>query len=135
MKQTTSALVLPVPRSEKWRRCPGRATEFTFAVIHCSSRFKKEMRGMIAVGAIISGANPIPPAEGPRAGAKRAPPAGTFARAGQIRDGEARTATSVTTHEGVCGILTWQAAVRSVKLGQQKNPRRSSRAGPVNFLR
>jgi len=59
--------------------------------------FQKRMRGMIAVGAIISGANPIPPAEGPRAGAKRAPPAGTFARAGQLRGMEARTATSVTT--------------------------------------
>jgi len=55
------------------------------------------MRGMIAVGAIISGANPIPPAEGPRAGAKCAPPAGTFARAGQIRGDEARTATFATT--------------------------------------
>jgi hypothetical protein len=76
---------------------PGCAIEFRYAVIHCSSRFKKEKRGMIAVGAIISGANPIPPAEGPRAGTKRAPPADTFARAGQIRDGEARTATSVTT--------------------------------------
>jgi hypothetical protein len=51
---------------------PGSATEFRYAVIHGSSRFKKEMRGMIATGAIISGANPIPPAEGPRAGAKRA---------------------------------------------------------------
>jgi hypothetical protein len=74
---------------------------------------------MIADDAIISGANPIPPVEGPRAGARRT--AGRRVRACRpIRDKEARTATFTTTHMRWRGVLTWQAAVRSVKSGQQK---------------
>jgi hypothetical protein len=43
------------------------ASEIRYTVIHCGS-LKRKMRGMIAEGAIISGANPIP-WRGPPAGA------------------------------------------------------------------
>jgi hypothetical protein len=57
------------------------ASEIRYTVIHCSSL--KKMRGTIAIGTIISGANPIPWEYGGRGRAhKSARPAGTFARAG-----------------------------------------------------
>ena len=63
--------------------------------------------------------------EGPRAGAKRAPPAGAFAHAGNILANKARTTTRRPTAQAEgCGVLTSRAAVRSVKARQTKSPRR-----------
>jgi hypothetical protein len=61
------------------------------------------MRGMIAIGAIISGANPIPQAQGAAAAVASATPrAGAFARTGMTcaRRNDARmNVVRTTTHE------------------------------------
>ena len=85
---------------------------------------------MIAPGAIISGANRIPWEQGAAGGRKGAPPAGTFARAGQFRtDDEART----TARFDDADARVWRPDVAGRRpigeVGTKKKPAAIVRAG------